>query len=99
MAFELPNLPDGFAWRSAPERAGELTLWNTQVVARIEPNGRWWQSQVNVCFHPSLHRKTISATKRDACYWVHCWAIAQAEAIYLARPRSCSLVVPRTLIG
>ena len=95
----LPDLPYGFAWRKAADGGGELTIWGSQVVAQVEPALSGWRLRVNVCFHGSLHQEAIAGTKFQACYWIHCWAIARAEAIYRARPESCVLVKPKTLVG
>ena len=99
MARPLPPLPDGFAWRRSPKGIGELTIWNIQVVARVELLGGQWRTSVNVCFHDSLHRYALAGSKHLACYWVHRWVITRAEAIYRARPKACILVTPRTIVG
>lgn len=95
---QLPPLPYGFAWRRRPGGLGELTIWGMETVARVEPIDCRWRSRVNVCFHESLHRGAIAGTKRQACYWVHRWVIARAEAIYRARPEACVLVRPKSLV-
>lgn len=96
---QLPPLPYGFFWRRCPGGRGELTIWGNEAVARVEPIDSGWRTMVNVCFHESLHRGAIAGTKRQACYWVHRWAIARAEGIYMARPEACVLVRPRSLLG
>lgn len=99
MPVNLPPLPKGFAWRRVSGGAGQLTLWGSYEMARVEPTGRLWRCLVNLYAHPSIHQEAVVGSKREACYWVHCWAIARAEAIYRVRPEHCILARPKTLAG
>lgn len=99
MSLDLPPLPKGFAWRRVADGVGELTLWSTYEVARVEPAGRLWRCRVNLYAHESIHFEAVVGSKREACYWVHCWAVARAEAIYRVRPEHCILARPRSLVG
>lgn len=95
----IPQLPYGFTWRPLPRGGGTLFLWGVNEMATVEPmrDGQWL-ARVNIAFAESLHREAIACSKGQACYWVHRWAIREAEKIYDARPESCS-IVSRTALG
>jgi len=88
----LPPLPEGFAWRPRIAGGGELTIWGVTPVAEVYRIDAGWLSRVNVCFHPSLHKEGLAGSKRQACYWAQRWVQVKADAIYRARPRSCSML-------
>jgi hypothetical protein len=50
-----------------------------------------WLARVNIAFHDSLHREAVAASKGQACYWVHRWAVREAHRIYEIRPRTCTI--------
>ena len=85
-----PPLPHGFEWRRVGPIAEELCLWRVTAVARVEKWDGAWIATVNLCFHASLHRQAHADSELQACYWVHRWAIKNAETLYKARPEACA---------